>query len=153
MSEQHTPELLQIADDGSIGSIQTVTGISIGHTFQVSAKDLRNGWPIRRANAARLVACWNACQGIDTADLKAGSVSIIQKLHDEAAQQVLAQRDELLIVLSRLLKSDPSGEIATASDELLTAAVNDESASPVVREQAAAILQARAAIANVEGGS
>lgn len=132
MSEQHTPELLQIADDGSIGSIQTVTGISIGHTFQVSAEDLRNGWPIRRANAARLVACWNACQGIDTADLKAGSVSIIQKLHDEAAKLVLAQRDELL------------DSAKTALQVFINQGWEDD---------LIAAKKLSAAIANVEGGS
>ena len=45
------------------------------------------------ANSERMAACWNACQGIDTADLNAGSVSIIQKMHDEAAKRVLAQRE------------------------------------------------------------
>jgi hypothetical protein len=49
--------------------------------------------------ARRLVACWNACEGIDTEDLEAGSVSIIQKLHDDAAKRVLEQRDELLEAL------------------------------------------------------
>ena len=131
MSEQHTQELLQIADDGSIGSIQTVTGMSIGHTFQVSAEDLRNGWPIRHANAARLVACWNACQGIDTADLLAGSVSIIQKLHDEAAKRVLSQRDELL---------DQLEKIATADHEAQFAALDMKGI-------------ARSAIAKAEGGA
>lgn len=141
MSEQHTPELLQIADDGSIGSIQTVTGISIGHTFQVSAKDLRNGWPIRRANAARLVACWNACDGIDTADLKSGSVSIIHKLHDEAAKRVLAQRGELLAALKQ------------AADEM------ERAEKVLLRECGIGVVNlleiksSRAAIAKVEGGA
>lgn len=47
----------------------------------------------------RLAACWNACEGIDTEDLEAGSVSLIHKLHDAAAKQLLAQRDELLEAL------------------------------------------------------
>lgn len=44
----------------------------------------------------RIAACLSACDGIDTDDLKSGSVSIVQKLHDAAAKQVLSQRDELL---------------------------------------------------------
>lgn len=65
-----------------------------------------NGLPIistrhenSEANARRLVACWNACEGIDTEDLEAGSVSIIHKLHDATAKRVLEQRDELLAAL------------------------------------------------------
>ncbi len=47
----------------------------------------------------RTALCVAACDGIDTADLDVGSVSIIHKLHDEAAKRVLAQRDELLVAL------------------------------------------------------
>lgn len=50
-------------------------------------------------DARRLVACWNACEGIDTEDLEAANVSIIHKLHDDASKRVLAQRDELLEAL------------------------------------------------------
>ena len=64
----------------------------------ISDSDECTDW---QANAERLVACWNACQGIDTADLKSGSVSIIQKLHDDVAQRVLAQRDELLLDMQK----------------------------------------------------
>lgn len=152
MSEQHTPELLQIADDGSIGSIQTVTGISIGHTFQVSAEDLRNGWPIRRANAARLVACWNACQGIDTADLLAGSVSVIQKLHGEAAKLVLAQRDELLAALK--VFQDQCEMMESANWRKWEELASPEEFELWVKSRATHMaLQARSAIANVGGGS
>lgn len=48
------------------------------------------------ANLRRFVACWTACEGIDTDDLEAESVSIIAKLHDAAAKRVLAERDKLL---------------------------------------------------------
>ena len=39
----------------------------------------------------RLMLCFQACEGIDTEDLEAGSVSIIEKLHDQAAKQTLAE--------------------------------------------------------------
>lgn len=54
------------------------------------------------ANARRLVACWNACEGISTDDLEAHSVNIINKLHDDAAKRVLSERDEPLEALKRL---------------------------------------------------
>lgn len=49
--------------------------------------------------------------------------------------------------LRRLLESDKDGAIASASNDDLIAAISDESASDVVRIQAAAILSARAALA------
>lgn len=47
-----------------------------------------------QANARRLVACWNACDGISTEELEAGA---IQKLRE--------QRDELIAALIAI--SDP----------------------------------------------
>ena len=90
------------------------------------------------ANSERIAACWNACQGIDTADLKSGSVSIINKLHDEAAKLVLAQRDELLAALNLLKATDFGANVKTADDE---------------RHMDKVAAFARAAIANVEGGA
>ena len=90
------------------------------------------------ANSERMAACWNACQGINTADLKAGSVSIIHKLHDEAAQRVLAQRDELLAALNLLKAADFGANVKTADDE---------------KHMDSVAAFARAAIAKVEGGA
>lgn len=92
------------------------------------------------ANAERIAACWNACQGIDTADLKAGSVSIIHKLHDEAAQRVLAQRDELLAALQGIIGYFDSGNSVDVSQATIKAGSDEVKA-------------ARAAIAKVEGGA
>lgn len=87
----------------------------------------------------RTAACIDACDGIDTADLKAGSVSVIQKLHDDAANRVLAQRDELLVALKAV-----DGALRKAwSDGGLPASV-----IPAHIAQ-----QCKAAIANVEGGA
>ena len=101
----------------------------------ISDSDLRTDW---NANSERIAACWNACQGIDTADLKSGSVSIIHKLHDEAAKRVLAQRDELLAALNLLKEADFGANVKTAEDE---------------RHMDSVAAFARAAIAKVEGGA
>ncbi len=101
----------------------------------VSDSDECTDW---QANAERMVACWNACQGIDTADLDVGSVSIIHKLHDEVAKLVLAQRDELLAALNLLKATDFGSNVKTADDE---------------RHMDKVAAFARAAIAKVEGGA
>jgi hypothetical protein len=90
----------------------------------------------------RTALCVAACDGIDTADLKAGSVSIIQKLHDEAAQRVLAQRDELLAALKECAQGLAwlhHGECRGYSDNLVPGNK--------------ALEMARRAIAKVEGGA
>lgn len=69
---------------------------------------------------------------------------------DEAASLIERQAEQIKLLreaLARLLSSDPEGAIATASEDDLTEAANDASADPVVREQAASVLQARSALA------
>ena len=60
-----------------------------------------------------------------------------------------AQADQLVRALKRLLDSDSDGDIAKASSDELADAATDMKTDPVVREQAAAVLQARRALAAV----
>ena len=53
-----------------------------------------NGLPRSVSNARRLVACWNACQGLPTDALEKNPASL---------SQLLTQRDELLIALEHAL--------------------------------------------------
>lgn len=97
----------------------------------------------RQADARRIAAIWNACQGISTEDLeRAKQVGLIRSVYAKSA--ALRQRDDLLTALQRLLASDAG--IAAATDDELTAAVADTDAEALEREQAAAVLQARQAI-------
>jgi hypothetical protein len=100
----------------------------------------------------RTALCVAACDGIDTADLKAGSVSIIQKLHDEAAQRVLSQRDELLAALKVL--QDQCEMMESANWRKWEELASPEEFERWVKSRAAHMaLQAKAAIAKVEGGA
>lgn len=105
--------------------------------------------------ARRLVACWNALEDLPQAALDGGWTRAGLEAHalklEQQARQMQAQRDELLAALRRLLASDPTGAIAQATDDELRAACYDSEADVIVREQSASILQARAAIAKVEG--
>lgn len=87
-----------------------------------------------KSNADKVVALYSAPQPARVAELT-------------------AEVERLRAALSRLLTSDPTGAIANAADDELRFAVNDERADPVVREQAASILQARAALAGKEAQS
>lgn len=68
------------------------------------------GCPIERrdeetiANARRLVACWNACEGISTDALESG-VTLIEAFQREEIRADIAerQRDELLAAFERLI--------------------------------------------------
>ena len=138
MSDNYEPGRLRL--DGNI-EIVTATNpadkkwpVKIAHVRPSTVE-----WR-REANARRLVACWNACEGIDTADLDVGSVSIIHKLHDEVAKLVLAQRDELLAALQGILGYFDSGNSVPVSQATIRAGSDEVKA-------------ARAAIAKVEGGA
>ena len=134
MSEKHTPGHLILEHGADIVTFEDGRIIDVASAY-CHAIDGRS-----EANAERLVACWNACQGIDTADLKSGSVSIIQKLHDDVAQRVLEQRDELLAALQGIIGYFDSGNSVDVSQATIKAGSDEVKA-------------ARAAIAKVEGGA
>ena len=84
-----------------------------------------------KANARRLVACWNACEGLPTAWIEGGAADIL-----EHAKSLKSQRDELL---AALLECERYGGGYTNC--------NESYLPPTVREKA------RAAIAKVNGGA
>ena len=49
-------------------------------------------------DARRLVACWNACEGLPTAWIEGGAADIL-----EHAKSLKSQRDELLVALKDLM--------------------------------------------------
>jgi hypothetical protein len=63
-----------------------------------------------KANARRLVACWNACEGLETSFIETAVSSLVEHAETaiEVAATLKAQRDELLAALktinSRLLE-------------------------------------------------
>ena len=132
MSEKHTPGHLILEHGADIVTFEDGRIMDVASVY-CHAIDGRS-----EANAERLVACWNACQGIDTADLKSGSVSIIQKLHDDVAQRVLEQRDELLAALQGIIGYFDSGNSVDVSQATIKAGSDEVKA-------------ARAAIAKVDG--
>lgn len=104
------------------------------------------------ANFRRLAACWNACNGIDTDDLEADSVSIIQKLHDDAAKRLMAQRDKLLEAL-RVVQSQCES-MAGADWRKWEELASPEEFERWAKSRAAHMaVQAQATIAKQEGGA
>jgi hypothetical protein len=97
-AEQHTPGRLKVGQHlGSLSSFCIHMDVGDkGRGAEIVEAVCGLSTEQRLANARRLAACWNACEGIDTEDLEKASVSIIHKLHDDAAKQTLAQRDRLL---------------------------------------------------------
>lgn len=113
MSAQHTPGRLEskthtygIADTGDYDSI-----------FEIWGGEKVIAWfggeDTDEANARRLVACWNACEGIDTyaMELMTGDLSIKNqitatgKAHTKPTHRAVEyrrQRDELLAALEQI---------------------------------------------------
>lgn len=109
-----------------------------------------SGLPVRKneANARRLVAAWNACEGIDTETLETtGGAAVGWARTASKLLHATKQRDDLLAALKLLLASEPL--ISAATDAELESGLDDEDEK--VRVQANAWLVARAAIQKVEG--
>ena len=98
---------------------------------------------ITEANARRLAACWNACDGISTEALEVPGI-IQQRIESACGElyEVKRQRDELLAALRMVMAC--AGDISAAPDGLLEMALDD--GDEETRRQANAFLVARAAI-------
>lgn len=75
----------------SVGMQDTKVAIAITGKFGEPDAD------ISEANARRIAACWNACDGIPTAWLEGGAADILE--HSIA---LIKQRDELLALLTEV---------------------------------------------------
>lgn len=62
--------------------------------------------PDPRPDARRLVACWNACDGIRTMDLEMDNVLFTEALNERSALK--ARRDELLAALTLIRDAENS---------------------------------------------
>lgn len=86
------------------------------------------------ANARRLAACWNACEGLDTESLEKHSLaSVTSKL-----LKAKTQRDELATALSGLLSYFESGNSVPVD-------------KATIKADSLEVIAARAAIQKVEG--
>jgi predicted metal-dependent phosphoesterase TrpH len=118
------------------------------------------------ANARRLVACWNACDGIETDHLErhglpdfAKKISDLRAQHDELQKQVAEiaqlgmvlreQRDELLAALERT--TEMCEQYADWIKRNVMSADIEE--HPYLPELEGAAEDARAALAKVKGGA
>lgn len=66
------------------------------------------------ANARRIAACWNACEGLDTGLLKnittlGDTLASRFRMRDKVERDLQAQRDELLTALQLILSADYRG--------------------------------------------
>ena len=103
MSEKHTQGPLVLGQHGAIrggpmvsyinGSAQAQVAMTTGADWMVQGEYL--------ANARRLVACWNACQGVPTEVLEGGLVA------DQLWGHLTAQRGTLLAALRCAIKKAP----------------------------------------------
>ena len=126
MREQHTPGRLK-AIKHSIYSDDD--GHSVAMTFLISQSEHDE------ANARRLVACWNACEGLDTETLEKEPQ---MKNWVASYLERTRQRDELLAALNGLLAYFESGNSVPVSQA-------------TIKSNSAEVLAARAAIAKAGG--
>lgn len=109
MSAQHTRGLLEVHPSAMHPAIRSV-GYGLEKPRRICTVGSMNGSSIDDANRRRLVACWNACDGIDTyaLELMTGDLSIKNQITatgkartkpTHRAVEYRRQRDELLAAL------------------------------------------------------
>lgn len=81
------------------------------------------------ANARRMVACWNACDGITTERLEDLGRSLMQHLFgaDERAARMVKERDELLAHLQAMVDEDDGLMAAGPAKEFIAKFTKDKS--------------------------
>lgn len=100
--------------------------------------------------ARRLVACWNACEGVETDLIEAAGDGLLAKAlkqvgqKHEALRNAEAQRDELLVALENIIDGTPIGEFNRNDDGL---------SDDCPRDFTVRIAAAHVAIAKVKGGA
>lgn len=103
MSAQHTPGRLCVAVDifDNDGMPETaLQALGGAATVAVALEFGPNNPGMREANARRLVACWNACDGISTESLESeGNAALGWARTASKLIHATTQRDELLAAL------------------------------------------------------
>lgn len=131
MTEKHTPGRLHIGTAPPNGEQTIGTHAGLMVAVATAGADVPT-----QANAARLVACWNACEGISTEALESEGHAVLGWTRTASKLiQATTQRDKLLEALRSCLSQLECHE---------TDAVNGE---PQCMQDA------RAAIAEVTGGN
>lgn len=88
---KHTPGILSIYDDGDSPDC---SDILLAHTDDTNwdVCEISTDLPVlvRKANARRLVACWNDCQGISTEALEGGVIADLRATLDAIYAELVA---------------------------------------------------------------
>ena len=123
---------------------------------------LKDGGPRSVSNARRLVACWNACDGVPTADLE--QYASLDGCDNETVARLkfiiglTRQRDELLVALEAVLATHSAERKAELSLSTATENYSDHNPELDAYTEAAvasskAEADARAVIAKVRGAT
>lgn len=106
MSAQHTPGRLVEDTRGPRADIRSESGrivaVTYGLGFPKTAEGLEKRTQEDRANRRRLVACWNACDGLSTEALESeGNAALGWSRTASKLIHATTQRDELLAALDK----------------------------------------------------
>lgn len=117
MSAKHTPGRLQ-AGVSKYQGVQSFTAVSEGNEHKIVAMCGLAGASDELesiANACRLAACWNTCDGMETQQVEQISqqgetLASRLALHVETEAKLISQRDELLEFVKEWLDRQGSDE-------------------------------------------
>lgn len=132
----HFPGLLNVAGEifDNDGMPESVIQNEDGSASVAVAIDFGPNNPfMREANAARLVACWNACDGISTEKLNSGwTDTVINPCATRLEGEAKVLRGLLLLALDPLTSALKDADDTTESEMLATLIGKIEAAAGVV---------------------
>lgn len=100
----HTEGKISV-EDGHYPCMRELKGLSFGVTVVVSASDIPFELFLRRTDdMRRLVACWNACQGVATEVIEDGVVQKLREDRDQLLAKLNSANAEIRALEARLLE-------------------------------------------------
>lgn len=130
-STQHTQGRIAVRTiDGSFGSIESEDGLTqIAQAQEVSVADRNAGWPERRGNARRLVACWNALEHLTTEGIER-LADQGGAMPDQRVQQLVDALAKTETYLQERVGSNPGSRGATVILPMIRAAIEGAGVAP-----------------------
>jgi hypothetical protein len=109
MKEQHTTGQLKHHGGHILGPVEVLVAFCGESTVAGIHGSYGIGINEAKANARRLVACWNACQQIETETLEKFTLGVISAEHSLVTIERTRQRNEFLDALRLIADGDVMG--------------------------------------------
>jgi hypothetical protein len=115
-TQTHTPEPWNTVSDPIMGTLIRKEGLILAKMRKLEGIN-------HEANAARIVACVNACADMENPRFEIEGLRLIQKAHADLTANSIIEREELLKVLRLMADGFESGKITQVHYDAVSDAI------------------------------